>query len=237
MFVVFYLIELHTLIELHARGSGHLDGTSGIGEQACLLVTTEDLHLVRITAGTEEKFSIGCDTEVARMDACGLESYLGQCAIFVVHLPDGDTIALETMRSIDELTIGRNVYVGAARGNERVGLQGLDNAEFLFFILQHKKLAGEFAQEVGVLAVGRPSQMTWTCSRIDLHVVGFCNGFNRKCPIAEDGKRIGGSPFAHLEHMNLVHAEIVGHQILAIGGEVDGMDVRMILALGVDAVA
>ena len=37
--------------------------------------------------------------------------------------------------------------------------------------------------------------------------------------------------------MNLVHTEVIGHQILAIGGEVDGMDVGMILALGVDAVA
>ena len=154
MFVVFYLIELHTLIELHARGSGHLDGTSGIGEQACLLVTTEDLHLVRITAGTEEKFSIGCDTEVAWMDACGLESHLGQRTVFLVHLPDCDAITLEAMRSIDELAIGRDVNVGAASSIEGVGLQGLDNAEFLFFILQHKKLAGEFAQEVGVLAVG-----------------------------------------------------------------------------------
>lgn len=187
MFVVFYLIELHTLIELHARGSGHLDGTSGIGEQACLLVTTEDLHLVRITAGTEEKFSIGRDTEVARMNACGLESYLGQCSVLLVHLPDCDAIPLEAMRGIDELAIGRDMNIGTTSCIERVGLQGLDDTQMLVFILQHEELAGEFAQEVGVLAVGRPSQMTWTCSRIDLHVVGFCNGFNRKFPIAEDG--------------------------------------------------
>ena len=224
-------------MELHARGSGHLDGTSRIAKQACLLVAAEDLHLVRITAGTKEEFSIGCDTEVARMDACGLESYLGQCAVLLVHLPDCDTISLETMRGIDELAIGRNMYVSAASRIERVGLQGLDNAEFLFFILQYKKLAGEFAQEVSVLAVGRPTQMTWTCSRIDLNVVGFCNRFDRKFPIAEDGKRIGGSSFAHLEYMDLVHAEVIGHQILAIWCEVDGMDVGMVLALGVDAVA
>ncbi len=231
MFVVFQLIELY------ARGSRHLDGTSGVGEQACLLVTTEDLHLVRITAGTKEEFSIGRDAEVARMDACGLESYLGQRAVFLVHLPDCDTISMEAMRGIDELAIGRDMNIGTTSCIERVGLQGLDDTQMLVFILQHEELAGEFAQEVGVLAVGRPSQMTWTSSRIDLHVIGFCNGFNRKFSIAEDGKRIGGSSFAHLEYMDLVHAEVIGHQILAIGGEVDSMDVGMVLALRVDAVA
>ena len=160
-------------IELDARGPWHLDGAPSIGEHARLPVAAEDLHLVRIAAGAEQQFATRRDAEVARMDACGVESHLGQCAIFVVHLPDSDAIALEAMRSIDELTIGRNVYVGAGSCIERVGLKCLDDAEFLFFILQHKDLAGELAQKVGIPAVGRPGQMARPGAWINLHVVGL----------------------------------------------------------------
>ena len=133
----------------------------GIRQQAVLGIALIHLNHVAVPAGCQQVFAVGRDVEVARMDACRLVAHGYQCAVRL-HGENGNAVFLQPVAGVEEAAVGAQVYVGAAPCRSLVGHDALLLLQLAIGgVAEYGDFAGQFADEVGMPAVGAERQVPW----------------------------------------------------------------------------
>ena len=69
----------------------------GVGEEACVSVTPEDLDLVAVAATTQQETAVGRDVKHAGMGCCGLVADAREQSRQAVHGKDGNALGFQTI--------------------------------------------------------------------------------------------------------------------------------------------
>ena len=86
----------------------------GVGEEACVAVSLEDLDLVAIAAAAQQETAVGRDVEHAGMGCCGLIADAREQSCLAVNGKDGDAIGFQTMAGIQKSAVGTEMYICSA---------------------------------------------------------------------------------------------------------------------------
>ena len=86
----------------------------GVGEEACVAVSLEDLDLVAVTAAAQQETVVGRDVEHAGMGCCGLVADACEQSRLAINGKDGDALGFQTIAGIQKSAVGTEMYICSA---------------------------------------------------------------------------------------------------------------------------
>ena len=86
----------------------------GVGEEARVAVTHEDLDLVAVTAAAQQETAVGRDVEHAGMGCCGLVAGACEQSRLAINGKDGDALGFQTIAGIQKSAVGTEMYICSA---------------------------------------------------------------------------------------------------------------------------
>ena len=118
-------MSLFLVVPAYIDGFAQGDGLSCGGQGAGIGVAQVNLDSVAVATGHEQVAAVGREIEVTRMAARELIACGGEQSVAGVDGEEGYSLVLQAVGSVEESSVGTELYVGTPAGVYRVGLDGL----------------------------------------------------------------------------------------------------------------
>lgn len=139
-----------------------MDSLASILQKTGFCITRKHLNLIGIPASYQQKLAVRCNREITRMNARQLIAHLGQCTIGRRNLENSHAICLQTVGSIQEFSIGRQMNIRTTFRAHRICLDDLLLYQGLSIIRPHHYFARQFRQQIRMFSLLVKTSMTRT---------------------------------------------------------------------------